>query len=126
MVGNRQRTQSWAGSSQTFGGSRENLSASQTRTHSTSVEHYQPVLDGAKERQHHGSVPQDVGGRSHHSRGQGHDLDQYEYMNGRHDGTEPFSRSANDTFNEFIGKINLEENMTYNTAEYIAHINCCH
>ena len=70
--------------------------------HITAFEHYQPVMDGSKERRHHGSVPQDL--RIHNSRVQSHDdLDQYEYMNGGQDGTEQFSRLANDTFNEFIG-----------------------
>ena len=103
--GNRQRTQSWAGSTHSFGGSSENLVASQSRL--TAAEHYKPVMDGSKSHKHHGANPRDIDARSsQRSNHRHHDLEQYEYMNGGKEtgGTEMFVRSANDTFNEFVGK----------------------
>ena len=103
--GNRQRTQSWAGSTHSFGGSSENLVASQSRL--TATEQYKPATDGSKSHKHHGTIPRDIDTRSsQRSSHRHHDLEQYEYMNGGTEtgGTEMFVRSANDTFNEFVGK----------------------
>ena len=64
-------------------------------------------MDGSKSHKHHGAIPRDVDTRgSQRSNHRHHDLEQYEYMNGGTEtgGTEMFVRSANDTFNEFVGK----------------------
>ena len=64
-------------------------------------------MDGSKSHKHHGANPRDIDTRnSQRSSHRHHDLEQYEYMNGGTEtgGTEMFVRSANDTFNEFVGK----------------------
>ena len=64
-------------------------------------------MDGSKSHKHHGTNPRDIDTRnSQRSNHRHHDLEQYEYMNGGTEtgGTEMFVRSANDTFNEFVGK----------------------
>ena len=104
--GNRQRTHSWAGSTNSFGGSSENLVASQSRL--TTAEQYKPVIDGSKSHKYHGAIPRDIDTRSsQRSNHRHHDMEQYEYMNDGTDtgGTEMFVRSANDTFNDFVGKL---------------------
>ena len=103
--GNRQRTHSWAGSTHSFGGSSENLVASQSRLNA--AEQYKPVIDGSKSHKQHGAIPRDIDTRSSQRSSHRHHDIEYEYMNGGTEtgGTEMFVRSANDTFNDFVGKL---------------------